>query len=561
MSNNLSLRDKMLIFISATMMITCVLPLGFAAFAVDGVQAEGLSGTLQFMFFLSIIGMVLLSVAAYRTLGQVSAPVVEVSSLLEKVRSGDLTRDNKVSMDSSDEIGALALAANGLLEELVRKSDFAHKLEQGLFDEDFEVAGDRDMLGHSLLRMQNNLKQLVAEAKEVVAEAGHEGRLTTARMSVVWEEGVWQEISLAINDLLDSVSKPFQDINAVIQSLAMGDLTVRLNESSKGDIHRISTELNRAMDNVRELVEGIKDSATFVSEASDEMLSVNEEMAVNAREIAGSISEMSTGAQRQVGKVDESSSLVEDILTSTKEMDVQASAINEAAKAGSESSENGLKLVKKVGFSMRDIAAFSSDTYDSIQVLSTRSNDISKALTVITDIASQTNLLALNAAIEAAQAGDAGRGFAVVAEEIRKLAEDSRKSARDIEKLVKDVKADVDTASAAIDMMKSSVKSGEEATTSASDAFSEIIHSTSETLSLSQGISKRVQAQIESIKHVVSITEAVVVIAEETAAGTEQIASSAQEMSAGMEGFEARSKKMYEVAEGLTQKINRFTLN
>ena len=73
-------------------------------------------------------------------------------------------------------------------------------------------------------------------------------------------------------------------------------------------------------------------------------------------------------------------------------------------------------------------------------------------------------------------------------------------------------------------------------------------------------IRKRVQQQIDSIKNVVTITESVVVIAEETAAGTEQIASSATELSAGMDNYVDRSQSLSDVANELIERLSKFRL-
>lgn len=526
---------------------------------VSEITAE-FNSTFFVTVIVGLIGLALLIGVTFWISSGMAHSLEKASYLLTKLAEGDLSDENRLKVESKDELGTLAKSANQLMDDLTKKANFSHEIGKGNLETDFEISGQNDMLGYSLIRMRENLQRVSRETKSVIQKAGEDGEIMSARMEGEWEEGAWKDLSESINNLLDTVSTPFRKINDMVNAMSDGDLTVRYDEMARGDVQTMANSFNKALDNINELIESISGVASIVAESSQEMLAVSEEMTINTREIASSISEMSNGAQNQVVKVDESSSLVEGILRSSNEMGDQSDSINASAQAGVDNSEKGLTLVKKVGFSMRDIAAFSSDTFDSIQVLTRRSNEISKVLGVITEIASQTNLLALNAAIEAAQAGEAGRGFAVVAEEIRKLAEDSKKSAREIEQLVSDVQNDVSTAATAIDMMKNSVKSGEEATNLTSEAFTEITQSSSQTLLMTEEIRKRVQQQIDSIKNVVTITESVVVIAEETAAGTEQIASSATELSAGMDNYVERSQSLSEVAKELTDRLSKFRL-
>jgi methyl-accepting chemotaxis protein len=345
------------------------------------------------------------------------------------------------------------------------------------------------------------------------------------------------------------------DVIEVIRAMAKGDLTQRVANGSD-----VAGEVNGALDNLNDVLNSINQGAEVVSTSSGNLLKRSESIKNSSNEVASAISQMAKGAQDQALRTDESSKLVDGVMTSSKDMQGKADFINKTAKDGQKRSEEGLKIIKNLVENMTGIDSSATKTSESIAILTERAEEIARTLNVITDIASQTNLLALNAAIEAARAGDAGRGFAVVAEEIRKLAEDSRKSAVDIEKIISDVQKDTVSASKAIESMQTSVKEGGTATKDAENIFVEIAGSSDTTFQHSKEILTASNGQKESIEAVVKNIEQIVVVAEETAAGTQQIASSSQELNAGMVEVTDASTQLSKIAEDLKSGIKKFTL-
>lgn len=431
----------------------------------------------------------------------------------------------------------------------------AKEMAAGNLNSVFDESAETDALSQSILKLRKTLQGFITETKNVVDKATRDGDLN-AQIDTGNKDGAWKELSTGINEMVNSFSGPLGRINVIIRSLAGGDLSPRYAEQEKGDLYRMAENLNLALENLDGLMAQIHLNTNIIDESAEEMKVSSQEMNNNTVEIASAIGQMSNGAQAQLRKIEEASNLIEGILSSADEMGKKSSEINSAAKEGFASSEKGLGRINEVVSSMKEIGSFSEATTDTMRVLTDRSEEISIALKVITEIAAQTNLLALNAAIEAAQAGDAGRGFAVVADEIRKLAEDAKSSAKTIEVLVSDVQSDTSKAAKTIGAMVESVQNGEKRSEEAAEAFNEINDSSKKTLMHSEEILASSQTQINSIYEVVGITESIVVIAEQTAAGTDEVAASASELSSGMETYHEKVERLVKVADSLKEGLS-----
>lgn len=481
--------------------------------------------------------------------------VINKNALL--LAKGEFPEAQKVN--SRDELGQAHRALNILTEGLKAKSRFAEDIRSGKLDTSLKSLGEKDVLATSMIDMRDNLARVIGETNEAISRAGKEGNLGI-QVNTHSKQGAWLQLSIAINNLLSSFAEPFMSINEIAVALAKGDLTKRYEEQAKGDILLMSQNLNKGLDKVCDILGQISSNANEISDSTSEMLTASEEMKLNTGEIASAISEMSEGSHRQLTKVDEASSLIEQIFQYSNSTDKLSKQIYETANKGINNSDQGTVLVENFEKAIALIAENSTTTRNYIKSLVDRSKEIDRVLKVISEISSQTNLLALNAAIEAAQAGDAGRGFAVVAEEVRKLAESSKHSAMEIENLIKDIQQETADTDKVMEEMNLNVKSGQSASKKASIAFEENTSLARETLQLSEEILNAAGKQKADLENVVKITESVVIIAEQSAAGTEEIASSASQLSAGMSQFNNRSVQLADIATNLKIGLSSFSL-
>lgn len=207
-------------------------------------------------------------------------------------------------------------------------------------------------------------------------------------------------------DALDGMAANLQKKADLAETIADGNLDVKVELASEKD--QLGLSLRRMTDNLNEILGQVQTAAEQIASGGGQVSDASQSLSQGATESAASL---------------------EQITSSMNVMSGQTRQNAENSRQASQISDDARKAAEKGNNQMQSMVLAMTEINDASQ-------NISRIIKTIDEIAFQTNLLALNAAVEAARAGQHGKGFAVVAEEVRNLAARSAKAAEETAELI-----------------------------------------------------------------------------------------------------------------------------
>ena len=318
----------------------------------------------------------------------------------------------------------------------------------------------------------------------------------------------------------DETGRLAEQTDRIVENLQnlIGDIGYLLGEMARGNFNVRSRDYNYYIGDYEKLLRHVRGINKQLSDTMAQINTASVQVSAGAEQVSSGAQSLAQGATEQASAVQELSATINDISTdSRRTAELAMQAKNAADNAGSELQASS-EYIATLGNAMSNI--------------SESSQEISKIISTIENIAFQTNILALNAAVEAARAGAAGKGFAVVADEVRNLAHKSDQAAKATKDLIE---KSIDAVNEGVNMMQK-----------VNDAVGSVMESAGVAVSGMDEVADAVQRETDSI---VQITQ-----------GIDQISSVVQTNSATAEESAAASEELSGQSEMLKSLIGSFQL-
>ncbi|OKH56035.1 chemotaxis protein [Calothrix sp. HK-06] len=350
--------------------------------------------------------------------------------------------------------------------------------------------------------------------KQVAVQIGYALEQSQLLLQVQQGRIIAETVSVEERRQKENLQMQLMELLQDVEGAVSGDLTVRA-DVSVGEIGTVADFFNSIVESLRDIVTKVKATATQVNEA----IGSN----------SGEIRQLAEEALEQTAEINITLETVDSMTIEMQNVAVSARQASTVASLAAQNAEESEKAIDRTVQKIMHLRETVGETAKKVKRLGESTQQISRVVSLINQIAVQTNLLAINAGIEAARAGEEGQGFAVVAEEVSELAARSSSATKEIENILENVQREATELVQVIELETTQVVEGTQVVEDAKYSLAQILEVSRQVNLLVNSISNATDSQLEISQIVSTLVKQIAVTSQRTTTSSQKVSQSLQQ--------------------------------